>query len=310
MRLFPAIPDTWALTSKRWRGHIALAGSVACGAWAVIFIRLAQQEHVPSLFIATFRLVAASLILAPFVLRRYREHIHQLSGGDWLHVLVAGVLLAALLVMGSFSLEHTTVLVVAVLFATSPLWIALLELVFLKADFNQSMWLGLTCALVGSVIIAVSGNGDAGLGKNPALGIALALGGALISSLYAIMGRKVRRRIPLLPYMWLIFVLGGAIDLTLLVITRTPIGNQTPTGYLWLMLATLVPQIGSHITYNYALRHLPATYCSIFGQLEVILSATIAFFIFSEIPGLLQLPGSLAVIIGVTLVNLGQPRSE
>ncbi len=302
--------DTWAFTYTRWRGHIALAASIGCGAWAVIFIRLAQQEHVPSLLIASFRLVAASLILAPFVLRRYHAHIRKLSRADWLHILVAGALLGALLVAASFSLEHTTVLIVAVLFATTPLWIALLELIFLKADFNQSTWLGLACALVGSIIIAVSGNSANGLGRNPVLGISLALAGALIASLYAIIGRKVRKRIPLLPYMWLIFIVGGALDSALLLATHTNVAGQTPTGYLWLALATLIPQIGSHVSYNYALRHLPATYCSIFGQLEVILSATIAFLIFGEIPGALQLPGTIAVIVGVTLINLNQPQTD
>jgi len=38
------------------------------------------------------------------------------------------------------------------------------------------------------------------------------------------------------------------------------------------------------------------------------MSAILAFVIFAEIPGALQLPGSLAIVVGITLVNLAQTR--
>jgi len=64
-----------------------------------------------------------------------------------------------------------------------------------------------------------------------------------------------------------------------------------------------------HGLWNYALGYLPATYMSAVSQLNIVMSATLAFLIFHEIPGLLQLPGSLAIIMGVTLVNFGLSRS-
>ncbi len=170
--------------------------------------------------------------------------------------------------------------------------------------------MGLALTMVGSIIIAVSGASDFNLGKNPLLGAGLALGGSLAVALYAIVGRKVRHHIPLAPYMWLVFVTGAATATLFVLISGASVIGYSIQGYVWLALITLIPHLVNHIAYNYALRHLSATYCSIFGQLEVLLSVTIAFFLFQEIPGILQLPGSIAVLLGVTLVSLSQVQAD
>jgi drug/metabolite transporter (DMT)-like permease len=81
-------------------------------------------------------------------------------------------------------------------------------------------------------------------------------------------------------------------------------------AYLAMIMITILPQLFGHITYNYALRHLPATYCSVVGQLGIIIGAVLAFLFFHEVPNALQLPGSAAILMGIGLVNLGQMRSN
>jgi drug/metabolite transporter (DMT)-like permease len=311
MRILPVTikPQSFA-SPAHLRSHLALAGSIASGAWAVILIRLAQQDGIPSLYIGSFRLTLAALILAPVVLSKYRSQFRVINTSDWLHILASGFFIAILFAAAALALEHTSVLITAVVFAINPLWIALLELFALKAPMKRGLWLGLALTLAGSVVVAASGETDLALGQNPLLGVGLALGGSLAVALYAIVGRKVRHRIPLLPYMWLVFIIGAVTSIVVLLMTNTSLTGYSPRGYLWLALITLAPQLINHVAYNYALRHLPATYCSIFGQLEVLLSVTIAFIVFHEVPGILQLPGSIAVLLGVALVSLSQPQGD
>jgi drug/metabolite transporter (DMT)-like permease len=69
-------------------------------------------------------------------------------------------------------------------------------------------------------------------------------------------------------------------------------------------MLTILPQLIGHSAYNYVLRRLPATYSSVVGQLGIVISAVLAYFLFNEIPHALQLPGSLLILGGITLLNL------
>lgn len=283
--------------------------SALAGAWAGIFGRIGQQEHIPTTVIIAARMTLGALALTPFVIRNYWEHIRALTRRDILFTAIVGFWFALHLYTGFATLEHTTVLVGAVIGGTSPLWIALIEVTFLRARLRQMVWFGLLVTLSGGIIIALASGSDMSLGDNPSLGIALALGAALAGSVYSILGGRARVRIPaLMPYMWLVFTFGGLFMLIVVVLTRAPITGYSAKGYFSLIMLTLVPQLIGHSAYNYALRRLPASYCSVVGQLGVVITGILALLIFHEVPGALQLPGSLAIIIGITLVNFGQSK--
>jgi drug/metabolite transporter (DMT)-like permease len=122
------------------------------------------------------------------------------------------------------------------------------------------------------------------------------------------MGRESRARMPFLPYMWLVFSFGSITTLIVVFVTRTPLTGYSPAGYFDLLMIVLLPQLVGHLIYNLVLRRLSATYVAVVSQLGVLMAAVLAFLIFAEIPGVLQLPGSLAVLVGILFVNLGHTR--
>jgi drug/metabolite transporter (DMT)-like permease len=296
-------------TTAPWRYQLVLLLSVMTGGWASIFGRVAQHEHVPSIYMIAFRAAFGALVLTPIVLTQYREELRRLKRRDILITAFAGVWFALHLTSGFTSLEHTSVLVNNVIGGTSPLWIALLEVGFLKARFNQMTWVGLFVTLGGGIIITLSSIGATSLGNNPVLGIVLALGAATAGAVYAVVGRGSRGRIAFLPYIWLVFTFGAITQAVLMVINRVPVTGYSSTGYLALILLAVVPQLIGHTTYNYVLRHLSATYCGIVGQLGVVMGALLALVFFHEIPDGLQIMGSAVILGGVILVNLGQARA-
>jgi drug/metabolite transporter (DMT)-like permease len=294
-----------------WRGHIALLVAVASGSLAAILVRFAQHDGVPSPVIASFRLTVGALILTPFVLQRYKHDLRQLSRREFVFSILAGFWLAVHLTAVTLSLEHTSVLISSVLLGTGPLWIALLEVYLLKIHLRSRVWIGLSFALSGGVVIALSGSGgEITFGHNPLLGAALAIVAAVLSAVYSITGRKIRARVAVLPYIWLVFTSAAITSLFIVLVSRAQVLGFSPDAYLWLVVLTIIPQLMGHGAWNYALGHLSATYISVIGQLGIVLSAVIAYFILREQPGVLQLPGSVAIVIGVTLVNLGQSRTE
>jgi drug/metabolite transporter (DMT)-like permease len=303
-----SLRSTVRTTLFPWRYHILLLLGVLTGGFAAILGRIAQGEGVPTVYMIAFRQTMSALVLTPFVLHYYQAELRTLHRREIIFAAVAGFWFAVHLLAGFEGLKHTSVMVNMVLGGTTPLWIALLEVWVLKNRLNRWVWIGLLITLGGGIVIALAGGGDTGIGDNPSLGTALSIGAALAGSLYAIMGRQSRARMPFLPYIWLVFSFASLTTLVAVALTNTPVIGYTPVAYIALILLVLLPQLIGHVTYNLVLRHLSATYTAVVGQIGVVISVVLAFLILAEIPAALQLPGSILIVIGVTLVNLGQTR--
>ncbi|MBL8154952.1 MAG: DMT family transporter [Anaerolineae bacterium] len=289
---------------NRWRLQVILLVGTFAGSWASIFGRIAQEEGVPTFILIAFRMTLGFLVLTPFVLRWHQDALKKLSRRDVLVAGAAGFWMATHLVLGFSGLEHTSVLVNGVLGGTLPLWVALLETYVLKTRLNAVIWIGLFLTLGGGVVITLSGSGDLSLGDNPLLGSILSASAAVAGAIYAIIGRGSRERMPFLPYLWMVFIAGSITTLILSGVARYSFTGYSSTAYFALIMLTILPQLIGHSAYNYVLRKLPATYSSVVGQIGIVISAVLAYFLFNEIPHALQLPGSLLILGGITLVNL------
>jgi drug/metabolite transporter (DMT)-like permease len=292
-----------------WQTYSILMLGVLAVSVSSIFIRLAQGEGVPSLLIAAARLTIASLILTPLVLRRHRADMRRLTPRDRGLILLSGVFLALHFITWITSLEYTTVLVGTVLVTTSPLWTAFLERFFLGSRLGILVFVGLMVAIAGGVIISLPEDSTIDLGGDPLTGILLALTGALAVSVYLVIGRSVRARLPLLPYIWLVYSSAAIITCVILALTATPVTGYPTTGYLWVLGVALIPQLIGHSAFNYALEHLSATFVGITTQTEPIFAALMAFLVFDELPRLPQVLGSAIILFGVAVATLGQSRS-
>jgi drug/metabolite transporter (DMT)-like permease len=145
--------------------------------------------------------------------------------------------------------------------------------------------------------------------ENTLLGAVLALLGAVTVALYLIIGRSLRARLPLLPYVWMVYGFAAVFLLLVLLATGTPVLGYAPNAYVAIILLGLVPQLIGHSAFNYALGYLSATAVSLATQLEPIASAIVAFFVFRELPTNAQIVGAVIILVGVMMAILGQrPR--
>lgn len=275
-----------------------------------VFIRYAQGEGVPSLLIGAARLTIAAILLTPFVLHRYRAHLQRLTLLDWLLALTSGLFLALHFATWVSSLEYTTVLISTVVVTTSPIWVALLEFVFLRTRLSRPVALGLAIAITGGLVIGFSGGTDIDTaGNNHLLGGALSLAGAVSVAIYFVVGRKLRAKMPVIPYIWLVYGCAGMLMLMVVGMNNIPLVGYNTPAYVWLLAVAVLPQLIGHSSLNYAIGYLPATVVSIITQTEPIGSAILALLLFSEIPTVVQLLGSAIILGGVTLATVAPQRA-
>ncbi|HEX8990948.1 MAG TPA: DMT family transporter [Anaerolineales bacterium] len=276
---------------------------------ASIFIRFAQSEA-PSIAIAALRLSIASVVLAPVALTRHPRQLSELTRHELILAVVSGLFLGVHFATWITSLEYTTVASSVVLVSTGPLWVALLSPLFLNERLSAGAVVGLALALVGGAIIALGGsctwdhslacanlaNVLAGHGIR---GDLLALVGAWAVTGYLIIGRRLRAKIDLVPYVFLVYSVAGLSLLLAMWILRISALGFHPLTYLWLVLLALFPQLVGHSTYNWALRYLPAAIVAVTTLGEPIGSATLAYFFLHERPTIAVLVGGVLILGGI-----------
>jgi drug/metabolite transporter (DMT)-like permease len=138
------------------------------------------------------------------------------------------------------------------------------------------------------------------------IGDALALVGALAAAGYLLIGRQLREKISLIPYVFVVYGMAAVVLVILMFASgRSPLGHS-PQAYFWILMLALVPQLLGHSTFNWALRYLSAAYVSITLLGEPIGSAFLAYFLLSEVPSGLMVFGAILILLGILVAS----RSE
>lgn len=286
------------VTNRRLISVVLIAGVVAISTSAVL-IRLADAQ--PAV-IAFYRMFFATLMLLPWAWQQSKEQ--QLTAEQLLLGLGAGVFLALHFLLWMTSLEHTSVASSVVLVTTQPLFVFLFSILFLQEKPTVGMWLGLLLALLGSVVVVFT---QADGGESRLFGNLLALGGAVMMAAYFMVGRQLRKDLPLALYSALVYGSSSLVLALFILISGLPWGGYTPKTWLVFALLAFVPTILGHNSLNWALKYLPATMVSVVILGEPLGASILAIFILEEIPAGLEILGSLLTLTGIFLVWWADP---
>ncbi len=291
------------------RALLILALGVMAVSSSAVLIRLMQIEGMPSLAIAALRLSIAALILTPAVWARSRTELRTLPRRQWLMMGLSGGFLALHFIAWITSLEQTTVLISTALVVTSPIWVSILEVVFLRARFSREVVFGLLITLTAGILIALTGDSSSTTqGQNPLSGAVLALLGAMAVAVYLVTGRSVRGHLSLLPYIWTVYGVGAVIVVIVCIISGVPLNGYSAAAYGLVIANAILSQVIGHSSFNYAVKYMPATYIGVATQLEPVLSALMAALILAEPLLPVQIVIGIQILLGVLLVVLS-PRS-
>lgn len=291
-----------------WPPYAALVLGVFAVSTAAIFIRLAQSNEAPSLVLAAARMSVAALALTPVVLLRHRAELRRIAFDDLKWALVAGGALGVHFATWISSLEYTAVVNSVTIVTTAPLWVALASPLVLREAISRRTAVGITVALGGGLIVGLSGAAGAPPTRHdPLLGNGLALVGAWAAAVYFLLGRRLRARLSVTLYIWLVYSTAAILLVGVVAAAGQPVAGFGADTYLWMALLGLVPQLIGHSALNFALGYFPAAYVSLVVLGEPIGSGLLAILFLDEWPVPLQLGGTALVLIGIALATLERP---
>lgn len=280
--------------------YLAVILAVGAVSFASIFTRLATA---PPSVIAFYRLAFTVLFLAPLALRQSgRAELKTIRGRDLFMALLAGVFLAIHFAVWITSLQYTSIASSTVLVTMQPLFVVTLGFLLLKEKISVRGIIAAFVALTGSVMV---GAGDFQLGGMALWGDLLAFLGAFFVAVYLLIGRELRSRLSLFPYVFLVFGSAAFVLFIFNLAMPVPLYPYPASDWLWFVALALVSTIFGHVVFNWALRYVPAAVVSVSILGEPVGATLLGCLILHEAPGWLQIVGGLIIIGGLFIFILG-----
>jgi len=284
--------------------YLILVLGVVAVSFAAVFIRLADA---PPLVIAAYRMIIAAVVITPFYFLGSRGLPQKLQRRDVALIFLSAAFLAAHFWLWITSLEYTSIASSVVLATSHPVFVAVISYFLWQEKLSRKAMLGIVIALGGVVIINYGGFT---VSPDAIFGDVLAFSGAAVVSLYLVIGRHLKEKIKLLPY--LLAVYGGAALMLLAaaLLFGHPLSGYSGNTYLMLLLLALIPQLVGHSSLNLAVRLMPATIVSVAILGEPVGAVILGYLILGEGITAAEVIGGLLTLGGILMVMLYRPKAD
>ena len=255
--------------------------------------RLADMD---SMGIVFYRLLLTVVIMSPLILLRYRRELLNAPVRDVMFCTLSGIVLALHFYVFYESLNYTTVASSLVFIDTSVFFIAIIML-FLGERVSKAGWAAIAVTFAGSVIISMSD-----IAGGMLFGDLLALSGAVLFAIYAVIGRRERASMSAMTYTFIVYT---AAAMTALVLSLGMGTDLHPTANdLWcaLGMAVFCTLLG-HSVFSWGLKYEKASFIAVVNLLEPVFGSAIAFVVLGEVPAATVVAGAAVVLLGVYLFS-------
>jgi drug/metabolite transporter (DMT)-like permease len=283
---------------------VGLAVAIVAISTGAILVRLSSA---PSAVAAFYRVLFTTLPLVPVAIWRYRDAFGRIGRRDLGFATLSGLFLAVHFAAWFESLAWTSVAASVTLVQAQPLFVAVGAWLLLEERLNARIVLGIAVAVVGMVTMSVGDLlGGVLVGPAPLFGNALALLGAVMAAGYVLAGRSLRQRVPLVPYVVVVYGVCSVALLGIVLAQGAPLTGYAPREWLLFAGLALGPGLFGHTVINWALAHVESSLVSVSLLGEPIGSTLLAVVVLSEAPTLFAVGGGAVVLVGIALTASGR----
>ncbi len=281
---------------------VALAVAILAVSTSAILVRWSDA---PSVVLALYRVLLTTLLVTPFLFTRYRGDLAAFQRRDLFVATLTGAALAVHFAAYFESLTWTSVAASVTLVQSQPLFVAVGAALVLKERIRARTALGIAVAMIGMAAMSAGEflAGAATAGSRPLYGNALAVLGAAMAAIYVLVGRSLRQRVALVPYVLVVYT---ACTLTLFgiaIVQGLPLLGYGPREWLLFFALAVGPGLFGHTVINWALEHVESTVVSVSLLGEPVGATILALALLAEVPSVTTVVGGLVVLVGIYVTS-------
>lgn len=267
-----------------------------------IFVRHLNDLGFSSIQVACLRLTTAGILFALILLIKDRKGF-KIALRDIPLFLALGLVSILFFTCCYFTaIRLMTMSTAAILLYTSPIWVMVLAIIFLKEKFTIQKLIALILAFAGCIL--VSGFG----GKVTVVGILVGLGSGLGYGLYSIFGTFALKKYSpytVTCYTFLIAGLGSIFvaDPVDLVSKISAVENK-PALFGFVLLTAVVTAVIPFLLYTLGLNMTTAGKAAVLATVEPAAATLFGFFVMKETVGPVAIAGILLVFAAIIVLSL------
>lgn len=291
----PGIVDPWlAVVALIWGGNFVT--------YKILLDRISPTAVLAVRFVA----VTALLLLFLLVTGRLRRN----EPGMWPRLFLAGVLIMGTQqLMFVHGLNLTAAGEGALLFATAPIFTALMAALAGTEAIAGSNWTGVIAAFCGTAMVILGGGREAGVAQSRITGDVLMLGSAVLYALFMVLSKGLMQRYGALKVVTFAYMFGA------LVVVPAGAGEALSADWAglepgcWFCLGYLIVLAGvfGFVTWYWRISRTSAARVAVYQYVVPVVAMIAAAIWLAERPTMVQLAGALLVLTGLVLARRTPP---
>lgn len=301
------------LTERRWAVALVF---ITPALWSVNYLvgRMAPDVIAPHM-LALLRWSLAGLVLLVFARPELMAKRALLFKNAW-HYLVFGALgmwiCGAWVYIGARSTSATNI---ALIYALSPVFIALISSLWLRERLGWLQWSGIAVAFAGLIHVVIKGQWSALAQVQLVAGDLWILGATVSWTLYSIFLKRWQSDFS--PIARLVLIIAGGVLLLLPLTALEAMSGLPMTQTLWgwktlalAVIAGLIPGAGAYLAYATIQKALGAARAGLTLYLGPLYAAVVAFLVLGEPIQAYHAVGAAVILPGIYLASLAvsKPR--
>jgi drug/metabolite transporter (DMT)-like permease len=259
-------------------------------------------------------LLFTTLLIIPFVIfnKKTRKELLNLQYSTIIIMIGIGLILAAHFSLWITSLKLTSVASSVILVAAHPFLVGPVSHYLFREKLSILNIIGIMLSIFGVIILVYGNYGLSSIALDSLEGNILALLGGVAAGFYILGGRKMRKKVSVTSYA---FVVYGASTIALLLIClifNAPVYNISIQDYQIILLMAIISGIFGHTFYNWSLKYIRTSIVSVVLLGEPLASTLFAYAIpwIHQVPSEYTILGGAVILIGIYMTASKKTKSE